>query len=70
MARAQDPNSAGSQFFICVADANFLDGQYTAFGQVVSGMEVVDRIVNVQRDGNDNPLQPIKMKLTVLEANA
>ena len=47
MARSQDPNSAGSQFFICVADANFLDGQYTAFGEVVSGMEIVDRIVNV-----------------------
>ena len=70
MARAQDPDSAGSQFFICVADANFLDGQYTAFGQVVNGMEVVDRIVNVQRDGNDNPLQRIEMKVTVTEANA
>ena len=70
MARAQDPDSAGSQFFICVADANFLDGQYTAFGQVVSGMEVVDRIVNVQRDGNDNPLQRVEMKVTVTEANA
>ena len=70
MARAQDPNSAGSQFFICVADANFLDGQYTAFGEVVSGLEVVDRIVNVERDGNDNPLQRIEMKMTVTEANA
>jgi len=70
MARAQDPNSAGSQFFICVADANFLDGQYTAFGEVASGMEIVDRIVNVQRDRNDNPLQRIEMKLTVIEANA
>ena len=70
MARAQDPNSAGSQFFICVADANFLDGQYTAFGEVVSGMEIVDRIVNVQRDGNDNPLQRIEMKASVTEANA
>lgn len=70
MARAQDPNSAGSQFFICVADANFLDGQYTAFGEVVSGMEVVDRIVNAQRDDNDNPLQRIEMQLTVIEANA
>ncbi len=70
MARARDPNSAGSQFFICVADANFLDGQYTAFGEVVSGMDVVDRIVNVQRDGNDNPLQRIEMKLTVFETNA
>ena len=70
MARAQDPNSAGSQFFICVADANFLDGQYTAFGEVVNGMEIVDRIVNVQRDGNDNPLQRIEMKLSVIEPNA
>ena len=70
MARAQDPNSAGSQFFICVADANFLDGQYTAFGEVVSGMEIVDRIVNVQRDGNDNPLQRVEMKLSVIDPNA
>ncbi len=69
MARSQDPNSAGSQFFICVANANFLDGQYTAFGEVVSGMELVDRIVNVQRDGNDNPLQRIEMKVSVTEAN-
>ena len=46
MARAQDPNSASSQFFICVADAGFLDHQYTAFGEVVSGMDVVDKIVN------------------------
>ena len=70
MARSQDPNSAGSQFFICVADANFLDGQYTAFGEVVNGMEIVDRIVNVQRDGNDNPLQRIEMKLSVIESDA
>ncbi|MEC4681546.1 MAG: peptidylprolyl isomerase, partial [Nitrospirota bacterium] len=53
-----------------VANANFLDGQYTAFGEVVSGMEIVDRIVNVQRDGNDNPLQRIEMKMRVTEANA
>jgi len=70
MARSQDPNSAGSQFFICVANANFLDGQYTAFGEVVNGMEIVDRIVNVQRDGNDNPLQRIEMKLSVIEPDA
>lgn len=61
MARAQDPNSAGSQFFICVADAHFLDGQYTAFGEVVSGMETVDRIVNVKRDGGDNPIDRVEM---------
>src|SRR5512142_1206352 len=53
MARAQDPNSAGSQFFICVADARFLDRQYSAFGRVVRGMDVADRIVNAPRDRND-----------------
>lgn len=70
MARSQDPNSAGSQFFICVADSNFLDGQYTVFGEVVSGMETVDRIVNAKRDGNDNPLDRIEMTMSVTEANA
>ncbi len=65
MARAQDPNSAGSQFFICVADAAFLNGQYTAFGEVESGMEVVDRVVAVKRDGNDNPLERIEMTVTI-----
>ena len=68
MARSQDPNSAGSQFFICVADANFLDGQYTAFGEVESGMETVDRIVGVQRDGNDNPLERVEMTVSVIQA--
>lgn len=70
MARSQDPNSAGSQFFICVADSNFLDGQYTVFGEVVNGMETVDRIVNAKRDGNDNPLDRIEMTMSVTEANA
>ena len=69
MARSQDPNSAGSQFFICVADSKFLDGQYTVFGEVVCGMETVDRIVNVQRDGNDNPLDRIEMTMSVTEGN-
>lgn len=55
-ARAGDPNSAGSQFFITVANANFLDRQYTAMGQVVKGMDVADRIVNLPRDTRDNPL--------------
>ena len=55
MARAQDPNSAGSQFFICVADSGFLDRQYTAFGRVVRGMEAADKIVASPRDGRDNP---------------
>ena len=65
MARAQDPDSAGSQFFICVADAPFLDGQYTAFGEVVSGMEIADRVVAAKRDGRDNPLERIEMTVKV-----
>ena len=68
MARSQDPNSAGSQFFICVADAGFLNGQYTVFGEVVNGMETVDRIVNAPRDGNDNPHDRIEMTVRVNEA--
>lgn len=67
MARANDPDSAGSQFFICVADANFLDWQYTAFGEVVSGMDVADKVVSVKRDGSDNPLERIEMTVTVAE---
>ncbi len=59
MARAQDPDSAGSQFFICVADAGFLDGKYTVFGRVVSGMEVADEIVEAPRDRNDRPHAPV-----------
>ncbi len=67
MARANDPDSAGSQFFICMADANFLDWQYTAFGEVVSGMEVADKIVSAKRDGRDNPLERIEVTVTVTE---
>ena len=67
MARANDPDSAGSQFFICVADANFLDWQYTAFGEVVSGMEVADKIVTMKRDGRDNPLERAEMTVTISE---
>ena len=62
MARSQDPNSAGSQFFICVKDAFFLDGQYTAFGKVIEGMDVADKIVNEARDSNDNPEERMEMK--------
>jgi len=65
MARANEPDSAGSQFFICVADSNFLDWKYTAFGEVVSGMEVADKIVNVKRDGRDNPLDRVEMTVTI-----
>ncbi|VAX16498.1 Peptidyl-prolyl cis-trans isomerase [hydrothermal vent metagenome] len=67
MARAQDPNSAGSQFFICVNDAHFLDGQYTAFGEVIEGMDVADKIVAEKRDGNDNPLERVEMQVTIEE---
>jgi peptidyl-prolyl cis-trans isomerase B (cyclophilin B) len=66
MARANDPNSAGCQFFICVKDSGFLDRQYTAFGQVVRGMEVADQIVNAPRDRNDNPNERIDMKVRVV----
>lgn len=62
MARAQDPNSAGSQFFIVVADSFFLDNQYTVFGEVTSGMDVADKIVAVPRDKADNPLEVVKMQ--------
>jgi len=62
MARSQDPNSAGSQFFIVVKDSHFLDGQYTAFGRVVKGMDVADNIVDSPRDPRDNPDKRIEMK--------
>ena len=65
MARAQDPNSAGSQFFIVVADSNFLDQQYSIFGEVIEGMDVADKIVNVKKDSADNPLEKITMKVTI-----
>jgi len=61
MARATDPDSAGSQFFIVTTDSTFLNGQYTVFGEVTEGMDVADKIVNLQRDENDCPLQEVKM---------
>ena len=61
MARAQDPNSAGSQFFIVTTDSTFLDRQYTVFGEVIEGMDVADKIVNLQRDRNDCPIEEAKM---------
>ena len=66
MARSQDPNSAGSQFFIVVKDSAFLDGQYTAFGKVLSGMTVADQIVNAPKDKRDNPNERIEMKVKVI----
>ncbi len=67
MARAGHPDSAGSQFFICVADAPFLNKQYTVFGEVVSGMEVADKIVNQPRDAKDNPNERIEIKVRIVE---
>ena len=61
MARATEPDSAGSQFFIVTSDSTFLDKQYTVFGEVTEGMEVADKIVNLPRDGNDCPEQEAKM---------
>ena len=65
MARSQDPDSAGSQFFVVIKDSDFLDGQYTAFGRVTSGMEVADKIVNSPRDSNDNPNERVEMKVSI-----
>ena len=61
MARSQDPNSAGSQFFVCGNDAPNLDNNYTVFGQVVEGQSIIDQIVNVPRDRRDNPNDRVEM---------
>jgi peptidyl-prolyl cis-trans isomerase B (cyclophilin B) len=71
MARANDPNSASSQFFIVVADSKFLDRQYTVFGQVTKGMEVADKIVAEPRDRNDRPNNPTTItNITIRDARA
>ncbi len=62
MARAMDPNSAGSQFFIMVEKAPHLDGAYAAFGKIIEGMEAADTIVNQKKDGRDKPKEPQVMK--------
>lgn len=67
MARSSDPDSAGSQFFICVENSPFLDGKYTAFGEVVKGIGVADKIVQAPRDPRDNPLDRIEMTVTIVE---
>ena len=61
MARAQHPDSAGSQFFICDANDHFLDGQYAAFGKVIEGMDVVDAIAKMPKNHMDRPLKPIRI---------
>ena len=67
MARSNDPNSASSQFFIMVKESTHLDGKYAAFGKVIEGMEVVDAIVSVERDGSDKPLKDQTMKSVTVD---
>lgn len=67
MARAMNPNSAGSQFFIMHQDAPHLDGQYAAFGQVTEGMDVVDAIAAVPTGYADRPIEPVRIKKVTLE---
>jgi len=67
MARSQDPDSAGSQFYIVTSDSAFLDRQYTVFGEVIEGMDVADKIVNLERDGNDCPLEKAPMLHVTVE---
>lgn len=68
MARMQAPDTAGSQFFICVKDSPFLDRQYTVFGEVVSGMEVADKIVSLPQDPRtNNPNERVEIKVKVIE---
>jgi len=67
MARAADPDSAGSQFFIVVEDSRFLDRKYSVFGQVKKGIGVADKIVNLPRDERDNPKERAEMTVTIVE---
>jgi cyclophilin family peptidyl-prolyl cis-trans isomerase len=71
MARSNDPNSASSQFFIVVKDSNFLDRQYTVFGQVTKGMDVADKIVGAPRNASDRPDKPVAIeKIVIRDAKA
>ncbi len=67
MARTMQPNSAGSQFFIMHKNASHLDGQYAAFGKVIEGLDIVDKIADVDVDGNDKPRQPQRMKKVTVD---
>ena len=67
MARAADPDTAGSQFFIVVEDSRFLDRKYTVFGEVTKGIGVADKIVNLPRDERDNPKERVEMTVTIAE---
>ncbi len=68
-ARTDDPNSASSQFFICIANPTHLDREYTAYGKIISGMNIADSIVKAKRDGEDNPLDKISMFITRTGSN-
>ena len=70
MARTNDPNSASSQFFICMDNVNQLDNKYTVFGMVIQGMEVADKIVSAERDRMDNPLDRIEMNIRIVARSA
>ena len=65
MARTNEPNSASSQFFICHDNANFLDNNYTVFGKVVEGLDIIDQIATVAKDQNDNPLERVEMSVRI-----
>ena len=65
MARTNDPNSASSQFFVCHDNANFLDNNYTVFGKVIDGLDIIDEIANVAKDQNDNPLERVEMSIRI-----
>ena len=67
MARSQNIDSGSSQFFICHDNAPFLDGQYTVFGQLIRGIEVVDQIVNSERDPRDNPIDRVDMTVSLVD---
>ncbi len=67
MARSNNPDSAGSQFFIVVADSTFLDRQYTVFGEVAKGMDAADKIVNLPRNPRDLPNERVEMKVKIVE---
>ncbi|MDC3166317.1 peptidylprolyl isomerase [Candidatus Marinimicrobia bacterium] len=65
MARSNDPNSGGSQFFICAANVPHLNSKYTVFGQVVEGDEIIDQIINLPRDARDNPNRRVEMSVRI-----
>ena len=69
MARSNDKNSAGSQFFICDGNPSHLDAQYTVFGKVIEGLDIIDKIAGLPRDNRNNPLKRIEMKIRLKPKN-